>query len=297
MKVLFTLLFTVASSISLLSQQFDTLTIVDKNTITPVPYAIVSNLEKTKGGYANEGGVFNLTKSEIAHEDSLVISAIGYEDRTVNTKVISIQDTLYLTPTDLTLSEVVVVASNVNDRNKKRYLGVNRRKHSGMCFHSNKSFGREYAVRMEKLDINDKIDQVYIYLVKDGAGDAPFRVKIYNDEGGSPAKLLHAVIVNPEKKLKNWTAISLSKEDITQNEKIFYVAFEWLPLSNENYYKNKWSDVNSYGQILGLSTKSPDIVYYMKGSPDGAWWEGREIQKKLPAHFQYTVPMIKVKMK
>ena len=292
-----TLLFTVASGIPLLSQQLNTFIILDKESSTPIPFAIVSNLEKTQGGDANEEGVFDLSKNGVAHQDTLLISAIGYDKRIVSTK--SIEDTLYLVPTDLILSEVVVVASAVKNKNKTKYLGVKKKKHDGIILNKKNSIGSEYAVRMEKVDIDDRIDHVYIYFVNGGAREAPFRVKIYNDVGGHPGKILDAVIVKPDKKLKNWSAISLSKENITQDEKIFYVAFQSLKLNDARYtFEMPNGDGTLYsGQILGMSRKCPDEIYYMRSTLGGTWYEGKEIRKKLPAHFKYHVPMIKVKMK
>lgn len=66
------LLLIIASSSPLFSQQLSTLTILGKESNTPVPFAIVSNLEKTKGGYANEEGVFDLAQNEVANQDTLV---------------------------------------------------------------------------------------------------------------------------------------------------------------------------------------------------------------------------------
>ena len=186
------------------------------------------------------------------------------------------------------LSEVVVIASSQEEDGNSEYLGVIQKKTGSLNCCGNK-LGCEYAVKMVKSDIKDEIDQIYIYFSKGGANDAPFRVKIYNEEEGRPSKLLHAVIVKPTKKLKKWNAIPISKKYITKDANIFYVAFEWLNSNEERfYYENVYKNI-CYGQTLGSTRKSHGVSFFLKLFDDDVWRQGGE--------GIISVPMVKVKMK
>ncbi len=289
MKNLFLiLLVSIISSASLLCQQANILHIVNADTQTPIPFAIVSNLEKSNGGYANEEGVFVFGERDLVSVDSLVVSAIGYQDTVVEVHVLSSGDTIRLVPTDLTLSEVVVTASSQTGEDEARYLGVgvNQKRHNSslsLC-------PSEYAIKMEKENIKDEIDQVYIYFHKSGANEALFKVKIYNEKDGIPSELLFSTIVKPEKKLKKWNAISLSREDITKDEKIFFVAFELLETNDGLYTITKGSITSCYGQVLGLAKSKQTDLCFTKFSRNDDW-------RARPGIFNNHLPMIKVKIK
>ena len=290
MKNLFLILsLSITSSALLHCQQANVLHIVNTDTQEPVPFAIVSNLAKLNGGYSNEEGVFFLDDSEVANEDSLIVSAIGYADLIINMNDISLKDTIKLVPIDLMLSEVVVTAYQLENGDKTKYLGVDRKKNDGQLSHCAGKFGSEYAIRLVKRNDEDEIDQLSIYLVKEGVGNAPFRIKIYSDEMERPLNLLHSVIVQPTKNLKKWTTIPLTKEQITIGEKIFYVAFEWLTPNEDRFYFESSSGQRCNGQILGLSTENKDVDFFIKTSLGGTWWDGRDLLG--------GVPMVNIKMK
>ncbi len=197
------------------------LLIVNKDSGAPIPYAIISNIEQTQGGYANEAGFFDFGVAEFVAGDSILISAIGYLDLKVEAKSLSLIDTIRLEPSNVSLSEVVVTASYPADKNSDNYLGVNQKKNDSGLSCCNEIFGSEYAVQMLKNNVEDEIDQIYIYFPTQTnisrVRDAPFKIKIYGDEGGRPAELLHSLIVKPEKKLKKWSAINLLKEGLILN--------------------------------------------------------------------------------
>jgi len=274
---------------SLFSQSINSLLVINKDSGTPVPYAIISNIDQTQGGYANEAGFFDFELAKFVAGDSLLISAIGYFDFKVEKKSLSPIDTVRLEPSDVSLSEVVVKASYPADKNSDKWLGVNQKRHNTSLSKCSNHFGSEYAVKMVKDKIEDEVDQVYIYLRKSSANDAPFRVKIYGNQNGLPFELLHSVIVKPTKKLKKWNSIGLKKRDITQGEKIFYVAFEWLETKEKKYTHNGTSKRPCFGQKLGLS-KSVKLESFVKYWASGDW---RNMHR---GNFRYT-PMIKVKMK
>ena len=283
------LVVSITSSAPLICQQANILHIVNADTQAPVPFAIVSNQEKSNGGYANEEGVFALSESDLVNVDSLLVSAIGYQDAIVDVQELSLRDTIRLVPSDLMLSEVVVTASSLEEDDRSEYLGVSQKKNDGQLSHCAGKFGSEYAIRLVKRNNEDEIDQLSIYLVKGGVANAPFRIKIYSEEMGRPSNLLHSVVVQPTKKLKKWTEIPLTKEQITIGEKIFYVAFEWLSPNEDRFYFESSSGQRCNGQILGLSTENKDIDFLIKTSLGGTWWDGRDLLG--------GVPMIKVKMK
>lgn len=291
----------------LISQEGQLIHIVDMMNERQVPFATVSNPAKSQGIYANELGVFDLANKEISELDSLMISAIGYVDQLVLVKDLKGKDTISLDISDITLREVVVTASELDDEESDGYyLGVLQKKNDGGLRRGESTpYGSEYAIRMEKKKLSDEIAQIYIYLNAFKGNAAPFRIKIYDDHEGLPSKLLHSMIVKPKRKLKKWKPIPLSNKIVTKNHKVFYVAFEWLETNEKKYtstvkYRRdgKRYERTYFGQYLG-SVQDPNqhIGFFIKGTLNDKWYNSNEITNiKTGAPMRLPPIMLKVRM-
>ncbi len=287
----------------LICQQKKILHIVDESNINAIPYATVSNLEKSQGVYANENGVFDLSSKEILKFDTLLISAVGFLDKQILVNDIYFKDTIMLTVSDVTLSQVVVSPSDPIVKETNGYfIGVLQKKNEGILSNYKSKYGGEYAIRMEKHNAADEIDKIFIYLVASKGNAAPYRIKIYNELNGLPSKLLHSMIVKPKKKLKRWKSIPVNNFNVTQNEKVFYVAFEWLETNDKKYASNIGNGKKNgsyFGQRVGTIKNQNEQLTYIKASLGAQWYssdEFRDVVTGKPVK-SFFLPMIKVKMK
>jgi len=289
------------------SQQKKILHIVDKSNISAIPYATISNLEKSQGIYANENGIFDLLSKEIIKFDTLIISAVGYIDKKVLVNDIYSKDTILLTVSDVTLNQVVVTPSDATIKETNGYfIGVLQKKNEGVLRKCDSKYGGEYAVRMEKYNTDDEINKIFVYLEASKGNTAPFRIKIYNERNGLPSTLLHSMIVKPKRKLKRWKSIPVNNITVTQNEKVFYVAFEWLETNKKKYANKIGNDIGNeikigscFGQLVGTIRSQNEQLTYIKASLGAQWYssdEFRDVVTGKPVK-SFFLPMIKVMMK
>lgn len=99
--------------------------ISDSKTKNAIPYSSIAILHSNKGTYADADGAFQLN-STVNTNDTLKISAIGYESKIINVSYFAkTNNTIYLRPSTETLKEVVI-NSNLIDYTNKITLGEKR---------------------------------------------------------------------------------------------------------------------------------------------------------------------------
>ena len=89
-------------------------TVVDKQTNVPIPYASIVRKESSEGLYSNLDGSVTANFGGCSEKDSIIVSALGFNNATIGIKSISDFDTLVLSSNSYELTEITVSA-------KKRY--------------------------------------------------------------------------------------------------------------------------------------------------------------------------------
>ncbi len=92
--------------------------ISDSKTKNAIPYSSIAILHSNKGTYADANGMFHLNSNGKTN-DTLKISAIGYEPKIINVSSLSkTNNTIYLTASTEILKEVVIRSKNIEYTNK-----------------------------------------------------------------------------------------------------------------------------------------------------------------------------------
>lgn len=159
-------------------------TVIDSTSTTPIPYATIKYGEY-KGVVTNEEGNFSI-HAKIEEIDSIVISSIGYSDKTVAPNAIT--DTIFLAAKEIELDRVLVsnkqytleeIIENVEDNLEKNY-------HSG--YTKQRFFMREtYTQRMRKFDfefLKSSIEEISEELIDSMINLVPRNSSYYNETLG-----------------------------------------------------------------------------------------------------------------
>lgn len=247
-----------------------------------IPYANIVEFHRSFGTAANMHGEFYLSQpTEVLDTSFLRISALGYRDTVVSAAMLSKNPEVTLSETLITLSEFAVT-----DKIGERYkLGVlNRCRVLCGGFNSVDINSQDGILIENDKGMPLKINEVKVYVKKEGKPEAPFRLRVYEYDTitGLPGKdiLLEQKIKSAGKGGK-WVSFDLSKEHIYIPESGVVVAVEWI-LTDENYYYQRGEDIN-YGVVLGVGYFDKQMGY-QKNYKTG-WWKNKffEDAKKFPA--------------
>jgi len=242
--------------------------IYDINNNTPLQFAGLQLINTTIGTITNTDGEFTFTVRKSQLNDTLLISALGYERQNI---ILSIfynnpDSIIYMKSISILIDEVTINAADYQSET----IGNSKKTSFGSIYID--THGQQTALFIENEDNdNGKIMSVNYYLSRKGNTKAPFRVRLYQvDSIGNPGKdILPDVLIAKPKFDGGWFTVNLSHYNISLPEKGFFVAIEGIyPVEKENT-----DDINdaetkelpmsiSYGQQLGYSRKNGNNTWH-----------------------------------
>jgi hypothetical protein len=197
-------------------------TIVDSQS-KPIQFASISVNKTANGTYTNEEGIFLF--DSIKQTDTLKISCIGYESRSILVKDLS--DSIYLQEISIEIDEVVIKSEY-----SREIIGCLRNKDRGSDGGIN-----GYIVGMQLNNIPSSYLESIEFYIKNPKILAPnlFFLHLYKlDSNNQQTPILSQRISIPTNE-KGWIKIDLSKQFIKVKDSIF-IAYETVP--NPEYFKD-----------------------------------------------------------
>jgi hypothetical protein len=243
---------------------------VNNKTKEGISYSTVLIPSLKIGTISNEYGHFTLMTPDTHQNDTIVISALGFERKEItiheiqkaNKGIIELSEKVYL------LEEVSISPGKAEVLN----IGFKGNKAQGP-FLSN-IFGSIIGLHIE--NNTDKVGilkKLGIYICNEGKPDTPFRVRIFsvNPENKQPDLdlLLENVIVSG-KRNGGWLYVDLKKYNITFPQEGFFVMAEDIYFGDQYYYtkdiltkekdgkKFRKETRTYYGIVLGCSKHMTD---------------------------------------
>ncbi len=228
--------------------------IVDAKTKQPIPFTNIENFRAKIGTQTNQDGTFTIDLPNGKQTDTLKISCLGYVDKLVSG--LSDQNVNYeLTPIVFQLKEVIIgkiagkeIEVGVLSKRVNKWERMNERlQHPGM----------QNAVYMK----NPGYESVYIeklhFFIGSDMFDAPFRVRIYDNNNGIPGKALYEKdLIYSAVKKKSWNAFDVSSLGIMAPKDGFWVAIEWI--ANDKFKRTAIYDMKK----LDGTIEKGSFIYY-----------------------------------
>lgn len=226
--------------------------VIDAITKQPVPYVNLESFKYKTGTQSNQDGVFVLDLSQGKSSDTLTISCLGYASTYITNLNTGTAIVFELHPAAITLNEVVVKKG----KSVLKEVGVLQK--TGRNFKPFNELLRKSGVQTAVL-IKDEaytgglIKSVHFFIGRHKY-DAPFRVRLYDNENNLPGReLLGKSLTFVASKKNACNEFNISEYQIEIPENGFYVAIEWL--ANENYS----SVGNTYREIVDVNGKKSRI--------------------------------------
>ncbi|GAB3267934.1 hypothetical protein GCM10027347_37130 [Larkinella harenae] len=238
-------------------------------------YALISEPQHRFGTYADAQGSFTARIPEKI--DTLLISCVGFENLLLPLNGFSQSDTAVfrLRPKSNVLAEIVV-------RGRKPRLatvGATRKRAPivwGNCSGRNIEFALH--VRNPK-GIRGYLQRVSYLIARGGVATAPFRVRVYANEGGEPGEdLLPQSLVVAARRGNTWCEVDLSRYQISFPKEGLFIAMEWLPTDEDRYkfatsFKMPDGQKNvreCFGQYLAFNRELRPALYWERIN-GGTW--------------------------
>lgn len=226
-RIIFLVIFLISTNAGYSQDKTITAKILDQSSNKPIPYVNVGIAQKQTGTVSNSLGIFSLVIPDSLTYESLIVSAIGYE-----TKSISVQElvrekevNIFLTPKIYNLDRVTVSASKL----KNQTVGIRWNgliKVAGMIEDDN--LGYEFALGMKCRRYPCIIKKVDLEIVNNEFNPALFRLNIYESKQEKPStNILHNPIFVKTDLNEGTLEIPLNEDSIWVN-KDFFVSLEWI---------------------------------------------------------------------
>lgn len=236
-------------------------TIVDSQK-NPIQFASISINQTANGTYTNEKGIFHF--DSIQPTDTLKISCIGYESRSILVKILS--DTILLQEISIEIGEVVIKSEYTRE-----LIGCLKNKDRGKDGGLN---GYISGILINNIS-SSYLESIEFYIKKPKTL-APnlFFLHLYKlDSNNLQTPILSQRISIPTNE-KGWVKIDLSKQFIKIADSIF-IAYETVP--NPEYFKNVKEvpiiNMNQYdGATIGHAKIKSNSNARLRSGKDGVGW-------------------------
>lgn len=216
--------------------------ILDQSTQKPIPYANIGIPGSNIGTISNMDGTFDLLVPDKYLEDTLMVSALGYEFKKIPIHQL-IQETygvIYLTPNEKLLDEVIITGKRT--KNRVFELGNNQSR-GGVIENDTTYSGRSMALLIENSGPGFQKDFVFpVYLesarlkiFRNNLSAVKFRLRVneLDKTTGKPGMDLLQESLVVESDLKNgWLEFDLSNFNFLVNEP-FFITFEQITDRND----------------------------------------------------------------
>ena len=192
-----------------------------------IPYVNIGVLYQGVGTVTDTTGKFTFLLKNDYTQDSVRISSIGYQTKTVSVaafkKSLETDSVISLSPVSTLLPEVAIA----NRKLKKETIGNDTQSESFTIGFSSNLLGNEVGVRM-KIRKPTKINAFNTYIVKNEYGKVKFRLNIYDIKDGKPNRsILKENIFIETAIVSGPLSVDLSQYDIRCEDDIV-VSLEWI---------------------------------------------------------------------
>jgi hypothetical protein len=244
--------------------------IKDFKTKKELPYATINFLQKNKGLYTNERGVFLLPEIK---SDSIEISYIGYDS--LKFKASKIKDTIFLRQSSIILSEIEINTG----KSKEKVIGYIRKK-KNLSWHIKKKTELATLIRYNKYYKDAYIKKIFIPISKEGGikkgniweSDFPdfrsvFRVHLYSNSEGKPNKsvLKNSILIECDQNSSNILEIDITDEFIKFPKEGVFVGVEMIGvLDNNGSISNNKSSILPSFKFTKKKEKNISSISYIK---------------------------------
>jgi hypothetical protein len=205
--------------------------VINTHTKEAIPYVNIENFRSQLGAQSNQDGIFELNLPKGENSDTLKISCLGYETQLVTNLEDNQQLILELKPSIFQLDEVVVKRKS----SVEKTIGIiNTRGRIIQAFNQHQQVpGLQRAVLMETERKFGSISKVHFFIGK-GLYNAPFRVRIYENENNKPGNdILNKSLEFSAYKKNAWNDFDISAYHLEIPSNGFWVAMEVI--ANEKF--------------------------------------------------------------
>ena len=225
--------------------------VVDKDTKEPLPFTSIGLKDEQVGALTNEHGLFIVPAPTRADQDTLLVTALGYNRRAIAVKRgVSLENLVIELPKRAIALQGVTVQSG-----KIKNLGLGSRENTPGEGMIQGLPGSQYAffVKNDKQKKLGNVRTVSFYIGENGFPREPFRVRIYKADGNynSPnTDLLTENVVVSAPAGGQWYTVDLTPYNIVAPEEGFFVAMEWVVSGDKFFATNFMDNYTPYGQIM-----------------------------------------------
>ncbi|HDP54820.1 MAG TPA: carboxypeptidase-like regulatory domain-containing protein [Bacteroidetes bacterium] len=242
--------------------------IISSETLEPIPFANISKKGSSFGTTSNENGKFNVC--EQLKGAVVIVSAIGFEQQqfTISDK----QDTIYLTPKQYELKEVVVRPTG--ERKEVIVNPISRKRTNYTLFSNGYAWivAKHFSCKPE-YNATPYIKEIRVS-TQSKIKDAKFNVRLLsvNHKGEPSDEVFGKNIIASAKKGKKNTTINFEMDTVAFPEDGLFVALEWLIVeANAHAYsytvkgskkKHKGIMYQPHFSVFKKEGESPTWIYY-----------------------------------
>jgi hypothetical protein len=199
--------------------------IIDESTQQPIEFANVGIVGAGVGTVCDESGKFSFTVPDSLKQQSIKISSIGYQSKSISVTEAGLLKKIALKPATVTLNEVAITVK----KSKIKLVGnVTKHKSVRGGFTKN-NLGSEIAIKLNIKEKKTHIRKFFVNILSSTIEKPIFRLNIYKKdvEGGPGENILKQnVIVEPTQAL-GLVEFDLSTLNIFVDEDTF-IALEWI---------------------------------------------------------------------
>jgi hypothetical protein len=205
--------------------------VVDSQTNEPLAYVNIGILGKNIGTVSDVSGLFSLTLPNIAKEDTLRVSMLGYEPIVFSMDYIQKilaqpkQDwVIQLKPKDIELKPIVVKPKSL----KYAILGNRTASRNIIAGFTSNALGSELGTVMRIKKSPTYIESVHFNIAENLIGKIKFRINVYILEKGIPQTPLLSAPIYVETDIKSGV-VSVNLQDYNlETASDFLVSLEWI---------------------------------------------------------------------
>ena len=240
--------------------------IIDAKLKEPVSYAHIQSVDGTKVLFSDYYGFFTLASS-FQGADSILISCIGYEQKTSLVSDILKEKVIELDPSTEHLSELIVKAKKTKSR--MRTLGITKKpKEKTLSDHIGRGKnGEERALWIpNEYSVPGYLKNINVYVLDAAYPDAHFRVHVYDCdplETKPTEELTKSNIIASATKGNEWVSIDMTKEQIQLGENGCFIGIEWFDSPKSKFYRDTVF-------LKGYDSDGQDTVYARVSQGNGA---------------------------
>jgi hypothetical protein len=261
--------------------------VIDNNTELPIPAVTVTLVKKKVSSLANDQGYFKLVVNDIAANDELIFTSIGYKSYSLPVKNFKSEMFIKLTPVSNMLNQVNISGGKATlekfSMADVRYYDTKYR-YVGLIIGSPLALAKLFEAPKDNVQLKSiqlgRADHTRDLLTN--YTNARFLVHVYsvNAVTGAPDKVLFTKDVTLQDKSRI-VLIDLTKDHVIIPYAKFFIAIEWLFIPFNEVFSINYKPKNAYTNLLVRDNPDDTAIYVMSYQPFLAYYNTYNKQKKL----------------